>query len=98
MFESKPDHEIMYLLSRKLGFADELFRNIKVEGSVPVVEDITREFNAGMWTVGYTAQSPERLKAHQQNWHTFDFETLKARGGPANGDFYGLPWPCWGTT
>ena len=97
MFESKPDHEIMYLLSRKLGFADELFRNIKVEGSVPVVEDITREFNAGMWTVGYTAQSPERLKAHQQNWHTFDFETLKARGGPANGDFYGLPWPCWGT-
>lgn len=97
MFESKPDHEIMYLLAKKLGFADELFRNIKVEGSVPVVEDITREFNAGMWTVGYTAQSPERLKAHQQNWHTFDFETLKARGGPANGDFYGLPWPCWGT-
>jgi len=23
--------------------------------------------------------------------------TLKAEGGPANGDYYGLPWPCWGT-
>ncbi|MFG6160394.1 molybdopterin-dependent oxidoreductase [Halomonas sp. 1390] len=97
LFESKPDHEIMYLLSHKLGFGDELFKNIRVEGTEPVIEDITREFNAGMWTVGYTGQSPERLKAHQQNWHTFSFRNLKAEGGPADGDYYGLPWPCWGT-
>ncbi|SFT68002.1 formate dehydrogenase subunit alpha [Halomonas saccharevitans] len=97
LFESKPDHEIMYLLSQKLGFSDELFKNIKVEGTEPLIEDITREFNAGMWTVGYTGQSPERLKAHQQNWHTFSFRDLKAEGGPADGDYYGLPWPCWGT-
>ncbi|MBE0487794.1 MAG: formate dehydrogenase subunit alpha [Halomonas sp.] len=97
LFESKPDHEIMYLLSRKLGFADELFKHIEVNGTEPVIEDITREFNRGMWTVGYTGQSPERLKAHQQNWHTFSFENLQAEGGPADGDYYGLPWPCWGT-
>ena len=97
MFESKPDHEIMYLLSRKLGFANELFKNIRVENNRPVTEDITREFNAGMWTVGYTGQSPERLKEHQKNWHTFSFRDLKAQGGPADGDYYGLPWPCWGT-
>ncbi|GAA0571348.1 molybdopterin-dependent oxidoreductase [Halomonas salifodinae] len=97
LFESKPDHEIMYLLARKLGFAEELFKHIRVEGSEPVIEDITREFNRGMWTVGYTGQSPERLKAHQQNWHTFSFRTLRAEGGPADGDYYGLPWPCWGT-
>ncbi|WP_168012846.1 formate dehydrogenase subunit alpha [Halomonas salinarum] len=96
-FESKPDHEIMYLLSRKLGFADELFKNITVNGTEPLIEDITREFNNGMWTVGYTGQSPERLKQHQQNWHTFNFSDLKAEGGPADGDYYGLPWPCWGT-
>ncbi|MFY0988943.1 molybdopterin-dependent oxidoreductase [Halomonas sp. C05BenzN] len=96
LFEAKPDHEIMYLLSRKLGFADELFRNIEINGTEPLVEDITREFNRGMWTVGYTGQSPERLKAHQQNWHTFSFRTLQAEGGPADGDYYGLPWPCWG--
>ena len=99
LFESKPDHEIIGLFAQKFGFHDRLFRNIALEddGITPNIEDTTREFNRGMWTVGYTAQSPERLKAHQQNWHTFDFETLKARGGPANGDFYGLPWPCWGT-
>ncbi|MCL7929172.1 formate dehydrogenase subunit alpha [Halomonas llamarensis] len=97
LFESKPDHEIMYLLSQKLGFAEELFKNIRVENNEPVIEDITREFNAGMWTVGYTGQSPERLKAHQKNWHTFSFSNLQAQGGPADGDYYGLPWPCWGT-
>ncbi|WP_458525680.1 formate dehydrogenase subunit alpha [Onishia taeanensis] len=96
-FESKPDHEIMYLLSRKLGFADELFKNITVNGTEPLIEDLTREFNRGMWTVGYTGQSPERLKQHQQNWHTFSFNDLKAEGGPADGDYYGMPWPCWGT-
>ncbi|WP_304525631.1 formate dehydrogenase subunit alpha [Halomonas sp. I5-271120] len=96
-FESKPDHEIMYLMARKLGFADELFKNIEVNGTEPLIEDITREFNRGMWTVGYTGQSPERIKQHQQNWHTFSFNDLKAEGGPADGDYYGMPWPCWGT-
>ena len=97
LFESKTDHEIMYLLAKKVGMADEMFKHIKVENNEPLIEDITREFNRGMWTIGYTAQSPERLKQHQQNWGTFDFDTLKAEGGPANGDFYGMPWPAWGT-
>ena len=97
LFESLPDHTIAYKLANKLGFGEELCKHIAVEGDEPVIEDITREFNRGMWTVGYTGQSPERLKDHQQNWHTFDFTTLKAEGGPADGDFYGMPWPCWGT-
>ena len=50
-----------------------------------------------MWTIGYTGQSPERLKLHMANQHTFDKVTLKANGGPCDGDYYGLPWPCWGT-
>ncbi len=98
LFESKPDHEIMYLLSKKLGFADELFKNCKIENNQPLIEDITREFNKGMWTIGYTGQSPERLKDHQQNWHTFHKTTLEAEGGPIHGETYGLPWPCWGTS
>ncbi|MCG9552453.1 formate dehydrogenase subunit alpha [Vibrio sp. Isolate31] len=97
LFESKPDHEIMYLLSKKLGFSEQLFKNIRVENNQPLIEDITREFNKGMWTIGYTGQSPERLKEHQQNWHTFHKTSLEAEGGPANGETYGLPWPCWGT-
>ncbi len=97
VFEAKADHEIMYLLAQKLGFADEMFKNIKVNGSEPLVEDITREFNRGMWTIGYTGQSPERIRLHMANQHTFDKTTLQARGGPADGEYYGLPWPCWGT-
>ncbi|NRF63007.1 formate dehydrogenase subunit alpha [Vibrio coralliilyticus] len=97
LFDSKPDHEIMYLLTKKLGFAEQLFKNVKVENNQPVIEDITREFNRGMWTIGYTGQSPERLKSHQQNWHTFHKTSLEAEGGPVHGDTYGLPWPCWGT-
>lgn len=97
LFESLPDHVIAYKLAKKLGFADRLFRNIKVNGEEPLIEDLTREFNRGMWTIGYTGQSPERLKLHMANQHTFDRTTLRANGGPADGEYYGLPWPCWGT-
>lgn len=97
LFDSKPDHVIIKLFADKFGFSDRLFRNIKVEGDEPLIEDITREFNSGMWTIGYTGQSPERLKLHMANQHTFDKTTLQAIGGPADGDYYGMPWPCWGT-
>ena len=99
LFESKTDHEIMGLFAQKFGFHDRIFRNIAIEddGVTPNIEDITREFNRGMWTIGYTGQSPERLRLHMANQHTFDRTTLQAVGGPADGDFYGMPWPAWGT-
>ena len=97
LFESLPDHTIMYRLAGKLGIADQLFKNIQVNNDEPLVEDITREFNRGMWTIGYTGQSPERLKKHQKNWGSFGFTSLLAEGGPCDGDYYGMPWPCWGT-
>ncbi|WP_299736651.1 formate dehydrogenase subunit alpha [uncultured Roseobacter sp.] len=97
LFESLPDHTIISMFAKKFGFHDKIFRNIAMDGDEPVVEDITREFNRGMWTIGYTGQSPERLKMHMVNQHTFDRTTLRAVGGPADGDFYGLPWPSWGT-
>ena len=97
LFEHKTDHEIMYLFAQKFGFAPELCKHIKVENNVPVIEDILLEINRGAWTIGYTGQSPERLKLHMANQHTFDKTTLKAVGGPCDGDYYGLPWPSWGT-
>ena len=97
LFESLPDHTIMYKLAKKLGFADEMFKNIKVENDEPSIEETTLEFNKGMWTIGYTGQSPDRLKKHMANQHTFDKTTLQANGGPCDGEYYGLPWPCWGT-
>ncbi len=97
LFEALPDHTIMYKLAKKFGFADEMFKQIKVENDEPSIEDTTLEFNKGMWTIGYTGQSPDRLKKHMANQHTFDRTTLRANGGPCDGEYYGLPWPCWGT-
>ncbi|MGX9461299.1 formate dehydrogenase subunit alpha [Shewanella sp. A14] len=98
LFESKTDLEIMYRLSQKLGIDKEYTKRIaKNENDLLVIEDITREINRGMWTIGMSGQSPERLKQHTQNWGLFNFKTLEAEGGELKGETYGLPWPCWGT-
>ncbi len=97
VFESLPDQNIMAKFAKKFGWADRFFRNIAMDADdTPNVEDITREINRGMWTIGYTGQSPERIKLHMANQHTFDRTTLQAVGGPADGDYYGMPWPSWG--
>ena len=64
---------------------------------MPVAEDVLREINRGGWSTGYCGQSPERLKMHMANQKDFDMLTQHATSGPAKGDYYGLPWPCWGT-
>ncbi len=102
LFESKPDHTLMYAFAKKFGFADELVKNIKLKKDAqgwdePDIEDTLREINRGTWTIGYTGQSPERLKLHMKNMHTFDIKTLKASGGPCDGEYFGLPWPCYGS-
>ena len=99
IFEAKDDNEVMYLLAKKLGFADKMFKNIKVENNVPSAEDLLREINRGGWSTGYCGQSPERLKAHMKNQDKFDLVTLRAPKElpEIGGDYYGLPWPCWGT-
>ncbi|WP_119678797.1 formate dehydrogenase subunit alpha [Indioceanicola profundi] len=96
IFESKNDYEILYLLSRKLGFADQLFKHIHVEGTQPVVEDILREINRGSLSIGWTAITPERLKLHMRHQEDFDKITMQATKGPLKGEYYGLPWPAWG--
>jgi len=116
MFESRTDHMIMYQLAQKLGFADQLIgkqpdgkskiKLAKGKGGMdePDVEDILREINRSVWTIGYTGHSPERLQAHMRNLHVFDVKTLRAKGGKdaktgyvLDGDYFGLPWPCYGT-
>lgn len=108
LWESRSDHMIMYQLANKLGFGKELVKNYKMQKvkglDEPVPEDILREINASMWTIGYTGQSPERLKAHMRNMNVFDVKTLRAKGGvdketgyKLDGDYFGLPWPCYGT-
>ena len=91
------------LLGKKDGKQN--IRLVKVKGmDEPSMEDTLRELNRGAWTIGYTGQSPERLQAHMRNMHVFDVKTLRARGGKdaktgydLTGDYFGLPWPCYGT-
>jgi formate dehydrogenase major subunit len=81
-------------------------RLVKGKGGMdePSMEDALRnEINAGTWTIGYTGQSPERIQAHMRNMHVFDVKTTRARGGKdaktgydLTGDYFGLPWPCYG--
>ncbi len=116
LFESRSDQAIMYAFARKLGFGDQLLGKkdgrqnigvVKAAGGYDdlVPEDILKnEINRGTWTIGYTGQSPERLKAHMRNMHVFDVKTLRAKGGidkqtgyKLDGDYFGLPWPCYGT-
>jgi formate dehydrogenase major subunit len=99
IFESKTDYEVFYLLAKKLGLADRMFKNIKVENNVPLAEDLLREINRGGFSTGYCGQSPERLKAHRDNQDKFDLVSLRAPkdASEVGGDYYGLPWPCWGT-
>jgi len=109
LWESRSDHMIMYQLAQKLGFDKELCKNYKMQKvkgmDEPVPEDILREINRGVWTIGYTGHSPERLKAHMRNMHAFDVKTLKCKGKVVDketgydltGDYFGLPWPCYGT-
>ena len=97
IFESKDDLEVMYLIAKKCGFADPMFKNIKVDNNLPVAEDILREMNCGSWSTGYCGQSPERIKSHMAHQADFDMLTQRATKGPNKGDYYGLPWPCWGS-
>jgi formate dehydrogenase major subunit len=99
VFESKNDYDVMYMLAGKLGFADKMFKNIQVDNGAVSAEDILREINRGGWSTGYCGQSPERLKAHMRNQSKFDLVTMRApKDDPeVGGDYYGLPWPCWGT-
>ena len=108
LWESRTDHMIMTQLADKLGFGKELVKGYKMVqgkgGMEPEAESILREINKCVWTIGYTGQSPERLKAHMRNMHVFDVKTLKAKGGVdketglnLDGEYFGLPWPCYGT-
>mgnify|MGYP001397621209 CR=1 FL=1 len=109
LWESRSDHMIMHQLAQKFGFDKELVKNYKMQQvkgmDEPVPDDILREINKCVWTIGYTGQSPERLQAHMKNMQVFDVKTLKARGSVKDadtgvdltGDYFGLPWPCWGT-
>ena len=97
LFESMPDHEILFELAKRIGFYDELTRTIRdSEGKIEWPEAATREIASIVKSIGLTGWTPERLKRHQANWDKFDEKTLMGKEGTeVAGEYYGLPWPCW---
>ncbi len=109
IFESKDDYESLYRLAGAIDVAAarrnmtfriqaEVFKPYEIVNNKPTPESILREINRGAISTGYSGQSPERLKLHMANQDKFDLVTLRgAAGTPVANEFYGLPWPCWGT-
>ncbi|CAI50572.1 probable anaerobic dehydrogenase alpha subunit [Natronomonas pharaonis DSM 2160] len=87
---ARKDWELMCEFGERLGLGEHF--------DYDEVEDVTREWNLGTRSVGYVGQTPERLKAHQENADLFSVEDLQAEVDEAHefhGEYYGLPWPCW---
>ncbi|MCP6423273.1 hypothetical protein NL463_28600, partial [Klebsiella pneumoniae] len=58
-FESRNDYDVIYDFAAKLGFADQMFKNIGRENGHVLAEDVLREINRGGFSTGYCGQSPE---------------------------------------
>jgi len=97
LYESMPDHEVLFELAKRIGFYDELTRTIRdADGKIEWPEAATREIANIVKSIGLTGWTPERLKRHQENWDKFDEKTLMGKEGTdVAGEYYGLPWPCW---
>ena len=110
LYESKPDHEIMFELAKRLGFYEQYTKAMLMQetkdGKLEMIpekkgftwpEDATNEIARIIKTIGLTGWTAERIKKHTDNWHMF-VEVTGAGIGPMKGEYYGLPWPCWTKT
>ncbi|OPA76465.1 formate dehydrogenase [Campylobacter pinnipediorum subsp. pinnipediorum] len=105
LYESKPDHEVMFEFAKKWGFYDEFTKSLKMEvvdGELKVVkdtfvwpDDATNEMARMGKSIGLTGWRAERLRRHQANWQNFDPDTQLGIAGDVKGEYYALPWPCW---
>ncbi|SEP13864.1 formate dehydrogenase major subunit [Halogranum amylolyticum] len=96
---TKPDLQIMQELADRLGFGEHFNWGTgpEIYSGRSTYEDVLREVNLGTMTIGYR-QDPERLQQHLEYDWAFSTENLRAEkpGLPVSGDYWMLPWPCWG--
>jgi len=98
IFESKDDYEVMYLLAKKLGFAEPHVQDIKVENNHPSPRTSCARSTAVAGRPAIAAVAGAAQGAHGQPGEIRSHNLARAEGPPGNrGDYYGLPWPCWGT-
>ncbi|MFB6302834.1 MAG: molybdopterin-dependent oxidoreductase [Haloferacaceae archaeon] len=96
---TKPDLQIMQELADRLGFGEHFDwgSGPEIFNGKSTYEEVLREVNLGTMTIGYR-QDPERLQQHLEYDYAFSSENLRAEepGTPVAGDYWMLPWPCWG--
>ena len=105
LYESKADHEVMFLFAKKFGFYDEYVKGMKmatvnnepkqVKDDFVWPDDATNEIARMGKSIGYTGRTAEMFRRHQANWQNFDPDTLMGIGGDVKGEYYGKPWPAW---
>jgi formate dehydrogenase major subunit len=108
VWESRTDLAIMVDLAQHLGFKKELTsytkgpwkgvpKDMKGVNELPeeTLASIVGEWNTGMRTIGMVGQTYKRMKRQQEWAHAFNVENKRAEGGPVNGEYWGLSWPCW---
>ncbi|MFQ5872998.1 MAG: formate dehydrogenase subunit alpha [Dehalococcoidia bacterium] len=108
VWEARTDLAIMLDLAEQLGFKDKLIhsrngnwkgvpksmKNVK-ELPEETIASVVGEWNLGMRTIGMVGQTYERMKRQQEWAHAFEVKSKRALGGPVDGEYWGLSWPCW---
>ena len=103
LYESRPDGWIMRELANRLGFGqhftyEDTARPASDYQRMVSPEAVLREISLGS-NVIMQRKNPDRLKAQQLQCVTdcsvFSCEDCQAKSGPLQGEYWGLPWPCW---
>ena len=109
LWESRSDHMIMYQFAQKLGFGKELVKNYKMQKVKGMDEPDARGHPARDQQVllDHRLHRPEPGAAARRTCATWERSTSrrsrpravkdKVNGYDLTGDYFGLPWPCYGT-
>ena len=96
---TRPDMQIIQELADRLGFGEHFDwgSGSKIYNGKSTYQEALREVNLGVRTIGYQ-QDPERLERQREFDYAFSPETTKCEeeGLPVTGEYWQLPWPCWG--
>ncbi len=96
---SRPDLQIIQELADRLGMGEHFDwgNGVELYNGESTYKQCLREINLGVRTIGY-CQDPDRLQQHLEYDDQFSTEDLQADapGSPVDGDYWMLPWPCWG--
>ncbi len=97
------DYWVIYKLAQKLGFGQEMFKNIAMTKASSAT---SRSPNpccarstaaAGRPATRASLRSDEGAHAQPAAFRHRHAQGQARRAGWVKGDYYGLPWPCWGT-